>query len=67
MTTCYAPTTPSIVYHDISGSYFINELLRYLQVLITCLISNHRTTQVTTIQILTRTHMMYLAVVYLLV
>ncbi|MEC4606578.1 hypothetical protein VST22_26775, partial [Bacillus paranthracis] len=23
--TCYAPTTPSVVYHDISGSYMINE------------------------------------------
>ena len=23
--TCYAPTTPSVVYHDVSGSYLINE------------------------------------------
>lgn len=23
--TCYAPTTPSVVYHDLSGSYTVNE------------------------------------------
>ncbi|EGI72260.1 TonB-dependent receptor [Pseudoalteromonas distincta] len=25
--TCYAPTTPSIVYHDISGTYLLNETI----------------------------------------
>lgn len=25
--TCYAPTTPSVVYHDVSGSYFISDMV----------------------------------------
>ena len=25
--SCYAPTTPSVVYHDISGSFLVNDSL----------------------------------------
>ena len=27
--TCYAPTTPSVVYHDLSGSYMLNETVSF--------------------------------------
>ncbi|KAF7767559.1 hypothetical protein PCIT_a4517 [Pseudoalteromonas citrea] len=27
-TSCYAPSTPSVMYHDLSGSYFINESVK---------------------------------------
>ncbi|MFY8325762.1 TonB-dependent receptor [Pseudoalteromonas sp. ZZD1] len=27
--TCYAPTTPSVVYHDLSGSYMLNETISF--------------------------------------
>lgn len=27
--TCYAPTTPTVIYHDISGSYIVNETVSF--------------------------------------
>ncbi|MDK1285886.1 TonB-dependent receptor plug domain-containing protein [Pseudoalteromonas umbrosa] len=27
-TSCYAPSTPSVVYHDISGSYFVSDTVK---------------------------------------
>ncbi|HEA18432.1 MAG TPA: TonB-dependent receptor [Pseudoalteromonas prydzensis] len=27
--TCYAPTTPTVIYHDISGSYIVNDNLSF--------------------------------------